>query len=126
MNRPSQIWAPMSKPLTVQHAPAISMALLAAGAVILVVGLLDLLGDYFLEVGPWGFWLVGIGAVMMAIGIAWFASYRINVRKFNKLMEEKSKAAFVKRLDDVEYLAWRLPMGFEERLAVKKKDFGVK
>jgi hypothetical protein len=116
----------MSKPYTVQHAPAISMAILAAGAVILAVGLLDLLGNYFVEVGPWGFWLVGIGAVMMAIGAIWFASYRINVRKFNKLMEEKSRAAFVKRLDDVEYLAWRLPSAFEERLAAKKKDFGVK
>lgn len=116
----------MSKPYTVQHAPAISLALLAAGAVILVVGMLDLLGNYFLEVGPWGFWLVGIGAVMMLIGIFWFASHRINVRKFNKLMEEKSKAVFVKRLDDVEYLAWRLPASYEDRLAVKKKDFGVK
>lgn len=116
----------MSKPYTVQHAPAISLAVLAAGAVLLIVGLLDLLGDYFLEVGAWGFWLVGIGAVMVLVGAIWFASYRLNVRKFNKLMEEKSKAIFVKRLDDVEYLAWRLPLTYENRLSSKKRDFGVK
>lgn len=92
----------------------------------LIVGLLDLMGDYFQEIGGWGFWLVGIGAVMIVVGAIWYATYRINVRKFNKLMEEKSKAVFVKHLDDVEYLAWRLPMNCEDRLAAKKKDFGVK
>jgi hypothetical protein len=116
----------MSKPYTVQHARAIALAVLAAGAVMLIVGLLDLLGDYFIEVGAWGFWLVGIGAVMLLVGVIWFVTYHINVRKFNKLMEEKSKAVFVKHLDDVEYLAWKLPGRFEDRLAMKKKDFGVK
>jgi uncharacterized membrane protein len=116
----------MSKPFTVQHTSMISLAILGVGAVMLIVGLLDLLGDYFSQVGAWGFWLVVIGAVMVLAGAIWFVTYRINVRKFEKLMEEKSKAVFVKHLDDVEYLAWRLPSGFEERLAVKKKDFGVK
>jgi hypothetical protein len=116
----------MSKPYTVQHTIGVSLAILAVGAALLIVGLLDLLGDYFIEVGAWGFWLVGIGAVMTLIGAIWFATYRINVRKFNKLMEEKSKAVFVKQLDDVEYLAWKLPGNYEDRLAVKKKDFGVK
>lgn len=116
----------MSKPYTVQHAPTLSLAILGVGAVMLIVGLMDLLGDYFLQVGAWGFWLVGIGAVMVLIGAIWFISFRLNVRKFNKLMEEKSKAVFVKQLDDVEYLAWRLPMNFEEELSVKKRDFGVR
>jgi len=116
----------MSKPFTVQHAPLLSLAILAAGAVMLIVGTLDLLGNYFLEIGAWGFWLAGIGGVMLLVGAIWFVSYRLNVRKFNKLMEEKSKALFVKRLDDVEYLAWRLPVSYEDRLATKKKEFGIK
>lgn len=116
----------MSKPYTVQHTIGVSLAILAVGAALLIVGLLDLLGDYFIEVGAWGFWLVGIGVVMALIGAIWFATYRINVRKFNKLMEEKSKAVFVKQLDDVEYLAWKLPGNYEDRLAAKKKDFGVR
>jgi hypothetical protein len=116
----------MSKPFTVQHTAPISLAILLAGAAMVLVGLLDLIGYGFKEVGSWGYWILGIGAILLLIGIIWFALYRINVRKFNKLMEEKSKAAFVKKLDDVEYLAWRLPMKFEERLMVKKKDFGMK
>jgi bacteriorhodopsin len=102
------------------------MAVLLAGVVMVLVGLLDLVGYGFKEVGNWGYWSLGVGAILLLIGGIWFALYRINVRKFNKLMEEKSKATFVKKLDDVEYLAWRLPMKFEERLSVKKKDFGMK
>jgi hypothetical protein len=116
----------MSKPFTVQHAPLISMSLLMAGAILTAVGILDLVGRGFEEAGAWGYWLVGIGVVLLIAGAIWFASYRNNVRKFNDLMEEKSKAAFVKKLDAVEYLAWRLPMTFEERLGAKKKEFGIK
>jgi hypothetical protein len=69
---------------------------------------------------------LGIGAILLLIGLIWFWIVAANRRKFNKLMEEKSKAAFVKKLDDVEYLAWRLPMRYEERLKDKKKQFGIK
>ena len=48
-------------------------------------------------------------------------STRHQCRKFNKLMEEKSKAAFVKKLDDVEYLAWRLPMKYEDSSSSKEE-----
>ncbi|NLT38095.1 MAG: DUF3198 domain-containing protein [Methanomassiliicoccus sp.] len=96
------------------------------GVVIFAVGLLDLLNMRFVEVGTWGYWLLGIGAVMLLIGLIWLASYRLNVRKFNKLMEEKSKANFTRNMDDVEYLAWRLPLKFEERLSAKKKELGIK
>jgi hypothetical protein len=41
-------------------------------------------------------------------------------------MEEKSKANFVRKIDDVEYLAWKLPLKFEERLSAKKKELGIK
>jgi len=116
----------MSKPFTVQHAAPLSLGILLVGAALEIVGVLDLAGYRFSEVGNWGYWLIGIGAVLLLIGIIWFAMYRLNVRKFNKLIEEKSKAAFVKKLDDLEYLAWRLPAKFEERLGVKKKEFGIK
>lgn len=116
----------MSKPFTVQHTAAISLSILLAGVVMVFIGLFDLIGYGFKEVGNWGYWSLGIGVVLLLIGGIWFALYRINVRKFGKLIVEKSKAAFVKKQDDVEYLAWRLPSKFEDRLAVKKKEFGLK
>lgn len=118
--------APMSKPLTVQHVVPLSISILIAGLVLFVIGSLDLMGIRFGEVGAWGYWLLGIGIVLLLIGVVWFLSYRVNVRKFNKLLEEKSKALFVKKMDDVEYLAWRLPSKFEERLLTKKKELGIK
>lgn len=126
MNRPENIWLPMSKPFTVQHTGPLSISILVVGFSLFVVGMLDLMGIRFGEVGAWGYWLCGIGVILMLIGAIWFASYRINVRKFEKLMDEKSKAVFVKKIEDVEYLAWKLPSNFEERLQAKKKDFGMK
>lgn len=116
----------MSKPFTVQHAGLLSLTILVVGAGMVAVGLLDLMGYRFKEVGSWGYWILGIGALLLLIGVIWLWIYAANKRKFNRLMEEQSKAAFVKKLDDVEYLAWRLPMKYEERLIDKKKQFGMK
>jgi type VI protein secretion system component VasK len=116
----------MSKPFTVQYAGPISLAVSLAGVAMVAVGVLDLLGYRFKTVGTWGYWILAIGAILLLIGVIWFWIYAANKRKFKKLMEEQSKAAFVKNLDDVEYLAWRLPMKFEERLLEKKKQFGIR
>lgn len=116
----------MSKPITVQHVVPLSISILVAGIVLFVIGLLDLMGVRFGEVGAWGYWLLGIGVILLLIGAVWFLSHLMNVRKFEKLMQEKSKALFVKKMDDVEYLAWRLPSKFEERLLAKKKEFGIR
>ncbi len=116
----------MSKPFTVQHTATISLAVLLAGVVMVLVGLFDLIGYGFKEAGNWGYWILGLGALLLLIGGIWFALYRINVRKFNKLIVEKSKAMFVKKQDDVEYLAWRLPTKYENKLALKKKEFGLR
>jgi len=116
----------MSKPFTVQHAETLSVVILVIGVAIFVVGLLDLLNMRFVEVGTWGYWLLGIGAVLLLIGSIWLITYRLSVKKFNKMMEEKSKANFVRKMDDVEYLAWKLPLKFEERLSAKKKELGIK
>jgi hypothetical protein len=116
----------MSKPFTVQHTGPISLGLLLAGVVMVLVGLFDLIGYGFKEAGNWGYWILGLGVLLMLIGGIWFVMFRINVRKFNRLLLEKSKAAFVKKQDDVEYLAWRLPSKYEDLLATKKKGFGLK
>lgn len=116
----------MAKPFIVQHVALLSLLTLVIGLGLLGVGLLDVLGYRFTGFGGWGYWMVGIGAVVLLAGLVWFASYRLNVKKFNKLMEEKSKAAFVKKLDDVEFLAWKLPMKYEDELMQKKKGFGMK
>lgn len=116
----------MSKPLTVERAGLLSSAMVLAGMVMVIVSSADLFGSDFKQLGAWGFYVLGIGAVILLIGVLWTASYRTRVRKFRKLLKEKSKAAFVKKLDDAEYLAWNLPMKYEKELGVKKREFGLK
>lgn len=116
----------MSKPLTVERAGMLSLAMVLAGIVLMGVSIADLYGDSFTELGAWGYWLLAGGAVILGIGVFWVISYHRHIRKFRKLMEEKSKAAFVKKLDDIEYLAWILPMKYENELGAKKKEFGLK
>lgn len=116
----------MSKPFIVQRAGALSLVTLMAGIAMTVVAILDLLGIAFTELGNWDYWLLMGGILFVLIGGVWFFLHVKNIRKFRELMEEKSKANFLKKLDDVEYLAWRLPMKYEEELAIKKKGFGLK
>jgi hypothetical protein len=116
----------MAKPFTVERAGALSAGLDLVGLIMLIVSISDLYGNNFKQLGAWGYWILGIGAVVLLIGAIWTFTYHRNVRKFRKLMEEKSRAAFVKQMDDVEYLAWNLPMKYEQELGLKKRDFGLK
>lgn len=116
----------MPKPLTVERAGPLSSATLLAGIVLAIVGAADLFGNEFTQLGAWGWYVLGLGAVVLLIGAYWTFSYRRNVRRFRKLLEEKSRAAFLKKLDDVEYLAWNLPMKYERELGDKKRELGIK
>ncbi len=98
----------------------------AIGSALLVIGVFAMLQIFFVNVGYWGFWLIIIGAMIIIVGLIWLISYVSTVSKFKKIITEQSKAVFMKKLDDVEYLAWKLPMKYESRLADKKKGFGLK
>lgn len=116
----------MSKPVQVERAAPISIGMMVGGVAMIVIAILALYGIAFTELGNWDYWVLIIGGGLAVIGALWFISYVLNVRKFHKLMAEKSKAVFLKELDDIEYLAWRLPLRYEEELMAKKKHFGLK
>lgn len=116
----------MSKPFYVEQAGTLSLGLLVGGAVLAAVASLAFLNVAFTEIGNWDWWILIIGGLLILIGALWFASYVLNVRKFRRLMEEESKASFVRKQDDAEYLAWRLPLRYEDELAAKKKHFGLR
>lgn len=116
----------MSKPIQVEKAGPISISMVVLGIVLIIVALLALFKIAFTEMGNWDYWVLIVGAGVVLVGAIWFISYFLNVRKFRKLIVEKSKASFIKELDDLEYLAWRLPSRYEEELLAKKKNFGLK
>jgi len=115
----------MAKPLAVERAMELSASMTLIGVVLDVVSLTDITTGTA-SFGGWSMWALVAGFIIFAFGLYWLAGFLRNVRDFKKLVEEQSKATFVKQLDDVEYLAWKLPTRYEEELQEKKKRLGVK
>jgi hypothetical protein len=119
------IYRDMPKPVLIEHAGKLSLAAVVVSGFVAVVGLADLTTQT-LGLGGWAYWMVLGGMLAFLFGLYQFACHLRDLRDFNAFMAEESKATFVRSLDDVEYLAWKLPSKCEERLVEKKKQFGVK
>jgi ABC-type nickel/cobalt efflux system permease component RcnA len=115
----------MAKPFAVERAMELSVSMTLIGVVLAVMGLTDITTGTA-SLGGWSMLAMVAGLIIFAFGIYWLAGYLRDVRDFKNLLEEQSKAAFIKELDDTEYLAWKLPTRFEEELQEKKKRLGVK
>ncbi|NLX46924.1 MAG: hypothetical protein GXY70_01940 [Euryarchaeota archaeon] len=115
----------MTKPISVERGLEISSLSIVLGAVLLLVGVADAL-DWSLDLGGWGFYAGAAGVLVMIVGVVWTVSIFQRRWRFSVLMGERSKAAFVRSLDEIEYAAWRLPSKYDELLADKKREMGVK
>ncbi|HOE52620.1 MAG TPA: hypothetical protein PKO24_03175 [Methanomassiliicoccales archaeon] len=115
----------MSKPLTVEWGLEIAVSLIVLGAVLLIVGILDVLHLY-LDLGGWGFYSGAVGVLLLIVGIVWMVSILQRMRKFKLLVQEKSKAVFVRSLDELEYTVWRLPSKYDALLLEKRREMGLK
>lgn len=120
-----QIVPSMAKPFQVEQARLIAAVVLLVGAVLSAISIPGIVG-YTSLMGDWGWWALGAGLLLFVIGLYLLIVYLRNVAEFERLMQIKSKAEFVRSQDDAEYLAWRLPSKYEERLAEKKKEFNLK
>ncbi|MDD1743142.1 MAG: DUF3198 domain-containing protein [Methanomassiliicoccales archaeon] len=115
----------MAKPFAVERAMELSALMTLVGVVLTVISLADITAGTA-GFGGWSYWTVVVGLIIFAFGLFWLAGHLRNVRDFRRLMEEESKAAFIKNMDDVEYLAWKLPTRYEDELMAKKKRLGIK
>jgi len=115
----------MSKPINVEKGLELSVLMTVLGAVLLFLGISDVL-DWVVDLRGWGFYTGAIGVLSLIIGMIWMITIVKRMKKFDLLIQEKSKAVFVRELDEIEYTAWRLPVKYEERLAQKKKEMGVR
>lgn len=115
----------MSKPVSVERGLELSVIAVVAGAALFIIGLSDALG-WFIDIGGWGFYSGAAGVLFLIIGTVWLISILQRIKNFRRLMLEKSKAGFVRSLDDIEYAAWRLPSKYDALLMQKKRDMGVK
>ena len=115
----------MPKPINVERGLELSVLTSVLGAALLIIGISDAL-DWTVDLGGWGFYAGAAGVISLIVGVIWMLSIVQRMRRFNLLMEEKSKAVFVRSLDDLEYTAWRLPSKYDELLSEKKKKMGVR
>ncbi|MCG7841301.1 MAG: DUF3198 domain-containing protein [Methanomassiliicoccales archaeon] len=115
----------MSKPITVERGLELSIITMLVGDILFVAGLSDAL-HWVMSLGGWGFWAGGLGILMSLVGTVWLIFILLRIKKFKLLMTEKSKAVFVRALDDLEYTAWQLPSKYAQLVDEKKSQMGVK
>lgn len=78
------------------------------------------------SIGNWKYWCVLLGPVLIIAGGWYFFDNLTKRREFHELMENTSKAKFIRNLDRVEYLAWRLTPKHQSLFIEKKKGFRIK
>jgi hypothetical protein len=116
----------MTKPFLTERAPMLASLFLIGGLVLSALGIIGLTTKDVLNLGSWDYWLVMVGVPLLLIGVVWLWIYMARVKNFHKELSEKSKANFLKGMDETEYLAWRLPAKYEKELADKKTEFNIK
>lgn len=116
----------MAKPFLVEKAPIVWIAVSIFGLVLTLLGVFGLIDSS--PFGSWGleYLLLLVGAISVLGGAVLLFGYLLRVRKFHELLSERKKAEFIRNLDDIEYLAWRLPLKFERELVEKKRELGMR
>jgi membrane protein YdbS with pleckstrin-like domain len=115
----------MSKPVSVEWGLQFSLIITVMGFVLFFMGLSDIL-DWGIDMGGWGFWSGAVGVIMLLIGIIWSISIVQRMLRFRVLLAERSKAVFVRNLDEIEYTAWRLPSKYDRLVMQKKDEMGIR
>lgn len=81
--------------------------------------------DIIVPLGNWVYWLAIIGPLGVIVTLWWDLDYFFKVRKLKELSDTSSKAKFIKNLDEIEYLAWRLPKRYRVMVAEKKNELKI-
>ena len=115
----------MAKPFLTEHAGHLSLIIALVSGFVVALALADLSNHSF-GLDGWSAYLLVAGILAFVVGVLWLAQYLRTVRDLRALLDESSKAVFVRSVDDAEYLAWKLPMKYEKELAAKKRSFGLK
>ena len=76
--------------------------------------------------GNWAFWLIIPGLAMAIIGGYYLYDFYRKLKEFKNLMKVESKAKFIKNVDKIEELAWRLHPKYEKIVIEKKKKYKMR
>lgn len=89
-------------------------------------GALSSLQSLIDPLGNWAYWLIAIGPIGLAISLWWLSDYFSKGKKLKKLIDTTSKAKFTKSMDDIDYIAWRLPKRFKLMVSRKKSELKIR
>lgn len=116
-----------------EHTLEISAVGVVVSGVLLLFNILMYLPDYAPslagisnQMGDWKYWLFIIPPLFLMICGFYLGDNVLKRRKFNKLVNTTSKANFLRNLDDIEYLAWKLTERHAAIVDEKKKEFNIK
>jgi hypothetical protein len=82
--------------------------------------------DFLSSIGPWGYWAILIGVSGILAGGFYTYDHIAQMRKFERMMEGRGRANFIKDLDEIERLAYGLGPSFEGRVLERKREFRLK
>jgi hypothetical protein len=113
----------------------LSLVLFIIGIILTLWGILgvfvyeslsDSVKDFIDSIGDWIYWCILAGPIILIAG-GWYFFDNLKKRKeFKELLATTSKAKFIRNLDRIEYLAWKLTMNHQQELLDKKKEFHIK
>lgn len=115
----------MPKPFEVEHALAIAAVASVAGAFLSAISLVQVTVED-IGLGGWAYWLLAVGLIVFVVGLFLLIGYMRRANEFEEYMKIESRAEFKKKQDSAEYLAWRMPSKFGERLKEKEDELGIK
>ena len=90
-----------------------------------IEGSLSTFQDIVNFLGGWAYWLALIGVVGFLIVLWWVLDFVLKVRKLKDLINTESKAKFIKNMDEIEFIAWRLPKKYKNVVSEKKIELKV-
>ncbi|MGB9883754.1 MAG: DUF3198 domain-containing protein [Methanomassiliicoccales archaeon] len=116
----------MGKPIHVELAPVFSICLSLLGLALLGIALMSLfMGVLFVTTG-WAYWLLLVGLIFALLGGAWLWKFLSILTKYRKLLATRSKSEFITNLDEIEYMAWKLPSKYQRELDLKRNELKIK
>ena len=113
----------------------VALLLLVIGVVVLIIGSLGAAFegkptpgglDFLSELAGWSYWLILLGLLAAIAGGYYVYDHFSMISEFEDIMENKSRANFLKNLDRVEELAYRLGLSYERRVVDRKNQYRLR
>ncbi|MCK5039169.1 MAG: DUF3198 domain-containing protein [Thermoplasmata archaeon] len=118
-----------------EHKMDLSVSMIIIGTILVVISVGAIISDIGEDgifstikdsTGGWIYWLLIFSGTILSLGLFYFLDFIAKRREFYKIFEERSKSKFVKNLDRIEELAWRLQPKYEEMVIDKKKKLKIR